>query len=170
MPATKTVVTASALSLLCACATAGTGRGTLEQRGKPEGPGPSQGEEVWFSWRAGGDTTRGAIEAALPDGRVFSGRYIQISEDVVPADPGAYWTDLGAPGVRWGESYGYQPPTTVRERTGRVIAHLDGPDGQMMQCEFDLSVPLEGLRSGGPGRCDLSTGETIENATLRHGR
>lgn len=159
------MITAGALSLMCGCATAGSGLGTLEQPGKPEGAG-----EVWFSWRAGGDTTRGAIEAALPDGRVFTGRYIQIGEDVVPPDVGAYWIDVGAPGVRWGGGYGAQPPTTVRERTGRVIAQLEGPNGQMMRCRFDLAVPEDGPGSGGRGDCDISTGEAIEDATLRAGR
>jgi hypothetical protein len=150
-----------ALAWLGGCATTGTGQGTLAETGKPEGAG-----DVAFEWRSGADTTRGTIAATLPDGRTFEGQFVQLVEDVQPEDLGQYWSDLGAPGVRWGSGYGFEPPTTVRERTQRVVAQLQGPGGTRMRCQFDLAAPDRGPASGGFGACDLSTGETIERATL----
>ena len=158
------VLLAGALAVLAGCATTRSGQGTLRDRGKPDEAGA-----VSFEWRSGVDTTRGTIAATLPDGRAFEGQFIQLVENVAPEDLGQYWSDLGAPGVRWGGGYGFEPPEEVRERTQRVVAQLEGPGGAQMRCQFDLAAPDRGPSSGGFGTCRLSTGETIEHATLRGG-
>ena len=80
---------------------------------------------------------------------------------------------------RWEEFDGALPPGVdqldesslqygaVHPLTGRVIATLTGPDGQRMRCNFQLADPEAGPQSGGMGDCELSTGERIEDATLR---
>lgn len=156
------VVAAAGLLAACAvagCATSGLGEGHVEAPGKPEAEGEAQ-----FSWRADADATRGTIRAVLPDGRVFSGQFMQVTSTTVAQDLGPYW---GGP-YTWG--YGgpyYDYSTFVRHYSGRVIAQLDGPSGEVMRCRFLLARPEDGPQSGGVGDCELSSGEHIEYATLR---
>lgn len=139
------------------CATSGGGTGTLET-GKREGSEP-----VVFQWSAAPDATHGTIEAELADGRDFSGQFLQVTSETEGTDLEPYW------GGMWGGPwYGMADDTAfVREYTGRVIAQLRGPDGEHMRCHFQLADPEAGPQSGGMGDCELSTGERIEDVTLR---
>ncbi|UJR82479.1 hypothetical protein [Sandaracinus amylolyticus] len=138
------------------CATSGGGSGTLET-GKPD-----QTEPVAFQWNAAPDATHGTIQAELLDGRDFSGEFLQVTTETRATDLDPYWDVWGGP---W---YGMADDTTfVRHYTGRVIAQLTGPEGQRMRCNFQLADPEAGPQSGGMGECELSTGERVEDATLR---
>jgi hypothetical protein len=144
------------------CATSGVGRGQVEAPGKPE----AEGEAV-FVWRADADARRGTIEAVLPDGRDFRGTFLQVTSATVAQDIGpGYWSAAG-PGYGWGYMAGYDSSTFVRHYSGRVLAQLDGPEGETMRCLFQLARPEDGPASGGMGACELSSGERIEDATLR---
>lgn len=144
------------------CATSGVGRGQVEAPGKPE----AEGEAV-FVWRADADARRGTIEAVLPDGRDFRGTFLQVTSATVAQDLGPGYSTWAGPGYGWGYMSGYDHSSFVRHYTGRVIAQLDGPDGETMRCVFQLARPEDGPASGGMGDCELSGGERIEYATLR---
>jgi hypothetical protein len=63
------------------------------------------------------------------------------------------WTDWpwGPPG-----------PDFVTVYSGRVIANLEGPDGQRVRGRFQLNDPAAGMRGGGQGQCRLSDGSTLD--------
>jgi hypothetical protein len=168
---------ALALVLAVGCATSGVGSGHVEMSGKPD-EGDRGGEAV-FTWRASADATRGTIEVALPDGRIFHGTFSQTSRAAV-AEPGSWWGDADPGHVGGGlhdgrsdRGYAWRYGATtdhsgfVRHYSGRVVAQLDGPEGERMRCSFTLARPEEGPASGGVGVCQVSTGERIERATLR---
>lgn len=153
---------AMVLLLATGCATSGVGAGLVEAPGKPDAEG-----EAMFTWRADADATRGTIQAALPDGRVFQGSFLQVTSATVAEDLSPY------AGAAWGGPYGwgyggvYGHSSFVRHYSGRVIAQLAGPGGERMRCFFQLARPEDGPASGGVGECELSGGERIDYATLR---
>lgn len=159
------------LFALAGCATSGTGRGLLEATGKPgEAPG-----SVQFVWRAEPDATNGTISATLPDGRVFSGRFVSETSATRVSSGGDPF--LGSYGYTWPGSYGRSDApywihsgggsTIVRTYTGRVSAVLVEPGGERMSCEFELTRPTEGPAAGGSGACQTSGGEQITSAVLQ---
>ena len=137
------------------CATSGVGSGQLETPG-----GPPTGEAVFFTWQAEPAATRGNIQASLPDGRAFRGKFIQITSTTQRVDLDPYWSGWST----WG---GYDSTGFARHYSGRVIAQLHGPGTQRMRCHFQLAVPEQGPASGGIGECELSTGERVAYAELR---
>jgi hypothetical protein len=147
------------VALCCACTTAGVGTGLLASPGKPEAEG-----SVDFRWSSGFDTTHGDISAVLPDGRVFTGRYLQMTSSSVSQYFDA-WSPLGAPYYGGGLGGVYWEPINAAAfatyYSGRVLAQLDGPEGEMMRCVFALEDPVAGPRKGGLGDCELTTGERI---------
>jgi hypothetical protein len=156
--------------LLCvafcgACTTTGVGTGLLASPGKPEAEGP-----VNFRWNSGLDTTHGDIVAVLRDGRTFHGRFLQVTSATVAQHFDA-WTPLGAPYYGGGRGGVYWEPVDAASfatyYSGRIIAQLDGPEGEMMRCVFALEDPVAGPREGGFGDCELTTGERIGYARLQ---
>lgn len=144
------------------CATSGVGSGQVIAPGKPG----AEGDAV-FTWEAEADATQGTIRAALPDGRVFTGRFVQVTSVTSahgfgPDDEGLY----GAP-YRWDGASAGVSDAFVRTHSGRVLAQLEGPGDERMRCQFVLAQPEAGPASGGIGDCQLSTGERIGYATLR---
>jgi hypothetical protein len=154
----------SAAFFIAGCASAGVGTGRLASPGKPEAEGP-----VSFQWNAGLDTTEGDISAALPDGRRFRGRFVQVTTNTVAQGLDA-WSTVGAPYYGNWRGGAYWEPVDARSfvtlYTGRVLAQLDGPDGEVMRCTFLLEDPVAGPQSGGLGDCELSTGERVDFAQL----
>lgn len=153
---------AIAAGAVAGCATSGYGSGRVEAPGKPEAEG-----EATFRWTADADATRGTIRAALPDGRIFRGDFLQVTSTTVAQDLSPYWASWGGPWYGWGYGGPYDYTTFVRHYSGRVIAQLEGPNGERMRCRFLLARPEDGPQSGGVGDCELSSGETIAYATLR---
>lgn len=147
-----------------ACTTTGMGTGLLASPGKPEAEGP-----VNFRWNSGLDTTNGDISAVLPDGRIFRGRFLQVTSSTVAQHFDA-WTPLGAPYYGGGRGGVYWEPvdaaTFATYYSGRILAQLDGPEGEVMRCVFALEDPVAGPREGGLGDCELTTGERIGYARL----
>jgi hypothetical protein len=150
-----------------ACATSGLGSGVLVTGGQAS-PG-----SVLFAWRASPDATRGTISAALPDGREFSGDFLQVTsttvaQDLRPYYGGWYGGGYGYGGYGYG-GYGsgvYGSRAYIRRYTGHVIAQLASPSGERMRCDFQLARPENGPRSGGAGQCEISDGTRIEYAEL----
>lgn len=150
---------------LAACSSSGYGSGRLASPGTPVAEGP-----VAFRWSAGADPTSGPITAVLPDGRRFEGRFMQVTSTTLD-DWGGFRVGYAGPGYGWG--YGWAYPAYYdgfgygRTYSGQVVAQLRGPENQLMRCFFVLEDPIDGPEEGGMGECEISTGESIEFATLR---
>lgn len=156
----------SALTL-AACHHAGAGKGTLESA--PTAGGSTNEGAVAFLWNSGVDPSQGQIEATMPNGTEFHGKYLQVTNTASVDAYGPYystWTDPG-----WGAPW-YAGPADgfVTEYSGRAIAHLSADDGTKMRCKFTLRDPASGMVGGGEGDCQLSNNETVFDAELRKGQ
>lgn len=62
----------------------------------------------------------------------------------------------------WGY-WGAEPDEEfVTHYTGHVLANLAGPNGKGMRCQFQLLRADEGMKGGGEGQCQLSSGQNIK--------
>jgi len=137
---------------LAACTVAGSGSGSLAPGNTP----------VALAWQSKDGGSTGTMSARLPDGRTFTGPFLQVRSTARIDDlhlrpfwagwrPG--WTDW-----RWG------PPGAdfITVYSGRVIANLQAPDGPYLRCRFQLNDPRAGMSGGGQGQCSLNEGGTID--------
>lgn len=135
---------------LGACETTGgggTGSGNVRGTEKP----------VAFTWQ-GDDNDSGNITATFGNGRVFKGKYYQITDATRVEHLEPLWDGWGHPTDsgswrHWSES---DRREFVREYDGRVLANLRAGDGERMRCRFSLTNPTRGMAGGGAGRCQLS--------------
>src|SRR5260370_24512082 len=140
-----------AAALLAACTAAGTGSGTVEPGGKP----------VSFSWKSEDAGETGTMTATLPDGRTFTGPFLQVKSTARREAFEPLW-------VGWRPGWPDWPFTAVPATefvtvySGRAIANLEGPGGQRMRCRFHLNHPDSGMRGGGQGECKLADGHAID--------
>jgi hypothetical protein len=135
--------------LLGACTTMGTGSGSLGD--KP----------VSFSWKSTDGGTTGTMSAILPDGKTFSGPYLQVTKEARTEDFAPMWVGWGY-GWRdspWGP---YQDTELTTVFSDRVMANLKSADGQHLRCHFNLNHPSGGMSGGGQGQCQLQSGGTVD--------
>jgi hypothetical protein len=166
---TAGVAVAAALAALASgCAEAGAGSGLLvapvptgsasltSAPLRVEGP-------VLFAWKTVSGS-RGSIAATLPDGRTFSGTFVEPTTAVRNVDE---WTplDCGA----FGCTSSALQTTTTTTLSGELDAALSDSASTRMTCRFKLNDPQSGPLRGGIGQCALSTGERIEAAELHQG-
>lgn len=123
-------------------------------------------EDVEFRRRSGAGSPTGAIEATLPDGRTFSGRFHAISETTQVADVSdlyASWRAEPWSDARWFWGDTWPRLNSVEEfiinYSGKVVATLTSRDGTKMRCRFVLDAP--GTASGGVGECQIASGQRI---------
>ena len=135
--------------LLSACTTMGTGSGSLGN------------EPVGLSWTSTDGGTTGTMSATLPDGKTYSGPYLQVTQDARTEDFAPLWTGWG---YGWGDwDWGPYPNTEFTTvYSNRVMANLRSFDGKRMRCHFDLNHPSEGMSGGGQGQCQLQNGGTVD--------
>ena len=154
---------------LCFSACHFQGSGTaLLRRPTTEAPGGMKAEgPVAFTWQSASDASRGQIQAALPDGRRFQGTYVQPTTTVWNESYTPYWTSWSGPWGPYRPWYGGPRSSFATNYSGKALAHLDGPDGSRMRCEFALFSPNAGLSGGGQGECQLSTNEDVFGAVLQ---
>ena len=157
------LLTGAAASLaLAAAGCTTTGMGTGQVVGSNVG--------ATFTWAETG--TGGNMTAQLSDGRVFQGRFFQITQESRVSDYGPLWNGWGPdwrwhrPWYRWGWGWdGWGPwgpyDDTITHYTGQVLANLAGPGGYM-RCHFTLARPYSGMAGGGLGQCQLPTGTIIQ--------
>ncbi|AKH18703.1 hypothetical protein SUS17_3133 [Sphingomonas sp. S17] len=114
-------------------------------------------------WKSSGARS-GTMTANLSTGATYAGPFFQITSETTIEELGPLWTGWGNR-WRW-RGWAYWGPTqsTLTHYSGRVLANLGGPDGQM-RCHFRLMRPGAGMAGGGQGRCQLPSG-TIIDATF----
>jgi hypothetical protein len=152
------VAPVAAVLLASACTMAGTGIGQS----------PVPGATATFSWSAQGPRT-GTMTAMLADGRRFDGSFFQITRETRVEELGPLWRGWRAgPGWRRG-GWGYWEPNDqfITHYSGRVLANLSGPAGQM-RCRFILVRPASGMAAGGQGQCQLSDRTRIQARFAPH--
>lgn len=146
-----------------ACTSSGAGTGTLVE------PSGDQGR-VLFHWEGG--ATEGRIETVMPDGTVFEGRYVQVTQTIRDDSLAPLWDGWGAYWPNWDVPWGtYGAPDGgysmfTRVYGGRVLATLESPSGERMRCRFTLAEPEEGLEGGAQGDCQLQDGSEIDYAVI----
>jgi hypothetical protein len=146
----KTLLIAIAALALAACETpngAGTGSGNVRGTQKP----------VAFTWQ-GDDSDSGDITATFGTGRVFKGKYVQVSRDTRGDNLSPLWDGWDRPRSKnaWRYWNADSRSEFVRENNGRVLANLHSDDGEFMRCRFTLISPQRGMAGGGEGRCQMS--------------
>ncbi|HUM16243.1 MAG TPA: hypothetical protein VL086_11190 [Candidatus Nitrosotalea sp.] len=113
------------------------------------------------------DDEGGTLSVTLPTGERFSGRFVQITSTTAVESVGPTWASWGPAWSEWGpfgETWVSGPSDVMtfrRNYTGKVVATLFGDRGNMIRCRFKLANPPGGMRDGGTGECQLSTGGTI---------
>jgi hypothetical protein len=139
----------AALVGIAGCTTTGTGSG-MSRAGDIKAN---------FTWTAQGPT-QGQMTATLGDGRVYQGRFFQVTQQTVVDDLGPLWNGwVGRYHWRGWDWWGPQSET-ITHYSGQVLANLQGSDG-FMRCHFRLVDPSSGMGQGGEGRCQLPDGARI---------
>lgn len=143
---------------------------------KTGGPPPAvKHPDVGFRWRSDTGSLSGEIETTMPTGETFRGRFHEITRTTQVAEINDFYsTWYGDPWIGpswyWGDMWPYYgtPEEYLTSYTGRVVATLTSPSGARMRCRFNLDDPDRGMKGGGTGECQLSTGERI-TATIPPG-
>jgi hypothetical protein len=136
--------------VLMACTATGTGSGTIDPGNAP----------VSFSWQSDDGGSTGTMSARLPDGRTFTGPFLQVKATARLDDLDPFWRGWRRTWDDW--PWGPPGPDFITVYSGRVIANLQGPDGQRLRCRFLLKDPSSGMRGGGQGQCRSTDGRTVD--------
>ena len=150
----KLLMTLLPLLAAAACTPAGTGTGQLVHT-------TSGTQPVAFNWRAD-DSTTGSLTAALPGGKLYKGRYVQITERISGTALTPLWEGWDEGWTSWPDVDPNGNTDFGRHYTHRVVANLTSPDGGRMRCRFDLNSRANGMSGGGKGECQLLSGGVIE--------
>jgi hypothetical protein len=76
---------------------------------------------------------------------------------------GGPWAGPGWYGGWYGSAWPYHRSCDgfITYYTRQVVAMLTGDRGTRMRCHFHLDAPRDGMRGGGFGECQVSSGERI---------
>lgn len=142
------VAGALTVASLAACATTGSGVGTTREDNLP----------VKFSWSSD-NAVSGTITATLASGESFDGKFFQVTSETRVDRLEPLWT-----GWRYHRDWPFWDagPDFVKHYSGRVVANLQGTQGDHMRCSFRLINPSSGMAGGGAGRCQVPGGETVD--------
>jgi hypothetical protein len=154
--------------LLClsACHLQGSGTALLRAPEANTPGGMKTKGQIAFSWQSGGDSSIGEIQASLPDGRRFTGTYVQPTTTTWNDSYGPYWNSWAGVWGSYRPWYGGPRTSFATHYSGKVLAHLETPEGARKRCEFTLFSPSRGLNGGAEGECQLSTNEDAFDAVL----
>ena len=156
----RAIAAATLLAATAGCTTTGSGIGDSR----------SPGMSATFTWKAQGATT-GEMTASLANGSHYAGRFFQITQETQVDNLEPLWAGWGPVGPYrrwrggWGggrAGWGYWGPdqSFVTHYSGKVLANLKGPEGNM-RCRFTLARPSGGMAGGGDGQCQLPGGAKI---------
>jgi hypothetical protein len=131
---------------MVACQSAGTGSGQVRGTQKP----------VAFTWESR-DSVSGDMTATFGNGRVFKGKYIQITDRTKAEDLDVLWDGWGERNSGNWRHWSRGPDREFwKVYDGRVLANLHSSDGERMRCRFELNSEPRGMAGGGDGRCQVS--------------
>ena len=147
----KVLLIVASVAALAACTTMGTGVGRERE---------SHGA-VAFNWTSK-DAISGTMTATLASDQVYSGPFFQITSQTRYDTLGPLWMGWHRGWWDWPYWGGYPGPQFEVRYSGKVVANLDGPDGDHMRCRFHLVRPMSGMAGGGEGECQTTAGNTIE--------
>lgn len=133
------------------CATTGTGSGST----------PTGADPVNFTWNSS-DSVTGTMNATLPDGTTYSGKYFQITKETTVDSLDPLWVGWRGYGRFGGWPYWDSGSAFITHYSGRVVANLGAADGEHMRCKFQLARPRDGMAGGGHGECQMPDGKTID--------
>jgi hypothetical protein len=115
------------------------------------------------SWRSTDDCS-GSMTVILSTGETYTGMYFQITGETRIDGLGSLWIGWARPWPGW-PYWGPDPgPQFITSYSGRVVANLQGTNGEHMRCAFQLVRPVAGMAGGGEDQCQLPSGETIDTA------
>jgi hypothetical protein len=130
------------------------------------GSGASNTEDVHanFTWQQS-EATSGLLTAIVSyaggSKETYSGKFYQITRNSKVESLGPLWSPWH-PGWGGWAYWGAAPDEEfVTHYTGHALANLTGPGGKRMRCQFQLLRADEGLKGGGEGQCQLSSGQNI---------
>jgi len=154
----KIIWMALGMLALAACQSAGTGSGKVRGTQKP----------VAFTWESR-DSVSGDITATFGTGRVFKGKYIQITDKTRAEELDILWDGWGDTRYRGDWRHWSRGPDREFWKTydGRVLGNLQSTDGESMRCRFTLNSQQRGMSGGGEGRCQLSESGKEINAQFK---
>jgi hypothetical protein len=138
------------ITVAAGCASAGSMTGQISN---PAG-GPAQPVTLSYTPNRSGDS--GYLSITLPNGESFNGPYARVGS---PAAAGPAF-DIDFSVVDWGQSADQW--TFDQTETNKVVALLQGSRGRKIRCRFTLLYAAGGMRDGGTGECQVTTGEKID--------
>jgi hypothetical protein len=139
---------------LAGCKSTGTGSGE-------SGTGDVKATFMWQETGPSQGNLRATVIYPGGNSEVYDGKFYQVTRDSRIETLGGLW-DPWYPA--WGGWAFWGPAPTesfVQHYTGHVLANLSGPQGQRMRCQFQLLRADEGMKGGGEGQCQLSSGQNI---------
>jgi hypothetical protein len=108
------------------------------------------------------DDRSGSMTAILSTGETYTGMYFQITGETRIDGLGPLWIGWARPWPGW-PYWGPDPgPQFITYYSGRVVANLQGTNGEHMRCAFQLVRPAAGMAGGGEDQCQLPSGKTID--------
>ncbi|GAA6137068.1 hypothetical protein NBRC116583_08150 [Arenicella sp. 4NH20-0111] len=113
--------------------------------------GVSDGKAVRFSYEQSAFENDGKLEISMPDGELYSGKFVQSSS----SKSGDDWI-IGESSDD--DSLVLKDSTTVSSRTSALLL---GNRGSTMKCKFQFSNPDVGIDGGGIGQCHTSKEQTV---------
>lgn len=142
--------------LIAGAAVAGCGT-TGTMLGQVSGSGASP-RPVTLSYETHRTGDSGTLAVALPGGESFTGPLTRLrTAGTVAGSPGI---NLDVSAIEWGQAADQW--TFRRDDSDKMVALLQGDHGHVMRCQFTLLYPPGGLRNGGTGECQASSGERID--------
>ena len=142
------------IGLVFAAAGGCVSSGTLSGQITNPGGGPPQPVTLSYSPTRSGES--GYMSLTLPDGESFNGPYARIGSAAAAAP--AFDIDFSV--VDWGQSADQW--TFDQTETNKVVALLQGSRGRKIRCRLTLLYAAGGMRDGGTGECQVTTGEKID--------
>jgi hypothetical protein len=135
-------------ALVGSCATTGSMTGQISEKGAPARP-------LTLSYVMDRSGDSGYLSLTLPGGEAFNGPFARIGS-AAAVGPGL---DIDFSVIDWGE--GADTWTFGATDTDKVVALLQGSRGHKIRCRFTLLYPAGGVRSGGSGECQVTSGAQI---------
>lgn len=130
--------------------------------GRLEAPG-AQPQPVTMNFQTQRFGAGGTMNVELPTGEYFTGRYLQITDDMTADTFGPGWMGWGPWGPGWSDwGGGADYATFVQNYSGKVVATLFGDRKNTMRCRFQLANPPDGMAGGGVGECQVTNGDKIQ--------